>query len=80
MSSPLQKQDLAQMLTMIKPPMVIDPIGTIFVEFLNKFSRKIEMLLRQGALPSEEVELVWERVRYVDMSAKSGLFNQRIDR
>jgi hypothetical protein len=54
------------------PSVVIDPIGTITDEFLDKLSRTMTQLLRQGILTPEEADLEWRRVRYVDMSAKSG--------
>lgn len=54
------------------PSVVIDPIGTITDEFLDKLSRTMAQLLRQGLVTPEEADLEWRRVRYVDMSAKSG--------
>lgn len=55
------------------PSVVIDPLGTISDEFLDKVLRTLHALRRQRALSSEEERLIWQRIRYIDMSGRNGL-------
>ena len=54
------------------PQVIMDSHGATVDNFLDALSRLVAHLSGTGKLSREEQEMIWRRVRYVDMSAKHG--------